>query len=149
MREAATDTKPAGIAALAAFGNPPRAVDGLIEALLGTDVEPARWFVFDSDMEAMGALNEVWKWTIDIVLCTIPFIDTTIDIAVAAAALEILSSEDVPLDRCAWLHAMANPVERIDSVVGTVLPVDINAASHIEHVVLRLTHWQGAGYGGR
>jgi hypothetical protein len=145
MNVVAPDTKPSGIAAVVAFGLPPCVVDGLIEELIGTDVEPARWFVFDGDMGAMGALNEVWQRTIHIVMCAVPYADET----VAAAALEILSSEGVPMDRCAWLHSTANPVARIDRVVGVVLPVDINSASYAENLVLRLTDWQGVRQGRR
>lgn len=143
MNVVAADTKPAGVAAVVAFGLPPRVVDGLIEELMGTDVEPARWFVFDRDMGAMGALNEFWQGTIDIVMCVIPSADGT----VAAAALEILSTEGVPMDRCVWLHSTADPVDRIDRVNGVALPVDVSSASYAENLVLRLNHWQSARHG--
>jgi hypothetical protein len=101
------DGRPAGIAALVAFGLPARVVDGLIEELLGSAVEPARWFVFDADMEAMGALNEIWHGAVDIVLSCIPSVGSS----VVDATLEILLLEGVPLDRCAWINGTLPHVE--------------------------------------
>jgi hypothetical protein len=130
--------QPAGVAALVAFGLPARAVDDLIEGLQGTDVEPARWFVFDSDMQAMAALHEFWKGTVDVVMCCVP----SLGAHVAAAALEILHNEDVPLDRCAWLHAAAHYVDGVDGM-GFVMTVAADADSLLHVVKARLLDWQG------
>lgn len=125
----------AGIGAPVFFALPAHLVDRLIEELLGSSAEPARWFIFDTDLEAMGALNEVWQGTVDMALCRIPSAST----GAVEAALDVLACEGVALDRCAWLSPIQSRLDGPDGV-GFVLPIDVDIA-HTMIVAGRLHDW--------
>jgi hypothetical protein len=130
-----------GIAAVIAFGLPPRVVNGLIEEFIGSGITQARWFVFEPDMEALRALNEVWKGVIEIVLCGIPpsYASEVVD-----AAVEVLLHENVSLRHSAWLQASSLSVLPPPQL-GLVLSVGDSRVSDLQAVACRVLDWMNGG----
>ena len=91
------------ITAIAAFGVPEQQVDALIESIMSTVAEPARWMVFGTDVDLLAALDRQWCGAVDLVLAGMPTADgTTIE-----AAQVILASEGLDPNMVAWLHGDA------------------------------------------
>ena len=95
------------ITAIAAFGVPEQQVDALIESIMSTVAEPARWMVFGTDVDLLAALDRQWCGAVDLVLAGMPTADrTTIE-----AAQVILASEGLDPNMVAWLHGDAVPCD--------------------------------------
>jgi hypothetical protein len=130
------------IAAVVAFELSAKAVGELIEAFLESRIEPERWFVFSSDLDAMTMLDDVWQGTIDVVLCAIP----STSVAVMDAAIQVLHQEDVHLERCIWVQASSVGIG-IPRVPGFVLTVKDGRSPDPKAVVRRVRDWLGGHAG--
>ena len=89
----------AAISAIACFGVPERQVDLLIDAMVGTPAEPTRWFVFGQDANLLGALDQHWRSSLELVLARMPGSGPDVHDAV----LLILENEGVQPEQCVWL----------------------------------------------
>lgn len=95
------------ITAIAAFGVPEQQVDALIESIMSTVAEPARWMVFGTDVDLLAALDRQWCGAVDLVLACMPAADGT----TMEAAQLILASEGLDPNMVAWLHGYAVPCD--------------------------------------
>ena len=91
------------IAAIAVFGVPEREVDALIEDITRTVAAPARWVVFGTDMNLLGALVHQWRRLTNLVPVLLPGTDGT----VLEAALFLLELEGLEQKSVVWLHGTA------------------------------------------
>lgn len=91
------------IAAIAVFGVPEREVDALIEDITRTVAAPARWVVFGTDMNLLGALVHQWRHLTNLVPVLLPGTDAT----VLDAALFLLELEGLEQKSVVWLHGTA------------------------------------------
>ena len=91
------------IAAIAVFGVPEREVDALIEDITRTVAAPARWVVFGTDMNLLGALVHQWRHLTNLVPVLLPGTDGT----VLEAALFLLELEGLEQKSVVWLHGTA------------------------------------------
>ena len=91
------------IAAIAVFGVPEREVDALIEDITRTVAAPARWVVFGTDMNLLGALVHQWRPLTNLVPVLLPGTDAT----VLDAALFLLELEGLEQKSVVWLHGTA------------------------------------------
>ena len=91
------------IAAIAVFGVPEREVDALIEDITRTVAAPARWVVFGTDMNLLGALVHQWRPLTNLVPVLLPGTDGT----VLDAALFLLELEGLEQRSVVWLHGTA------------------------------------------
>jgi hypothetical protein len=88
------------ISAIVCFGVSESQVDRLIEATMGTNLEPARWVVFGVDMTLLGMLDRQWGKAIDLVLALLPGTSEKLQ----AAALTILEHEGVLPAQSVWVR---------------------------------------------
>jgi hypothetical protein len=95
------------IEAIVVFGVPEREVDALIEDITCTAAVPARWVVFGTDMNLMGALVHHWKHQTNIVPVLVPGTDES----VLEMALFLLEHEGIERESVVWLHGAAAVTE--------------------------------------
>jgi hypothetical protein len=82
---------------------PERQVDALIDDIICTVAAPARWVVFGTDMNLLGALVHQWQHPTNLVPVLIPGTDDT----VLDTALVILEHEGLERESVVWLHGTA------------------------------------------
>jgi hypothetical protein len=110
----------AAIPAIACFGVPERQVDLLIDAIVGTLAEPKRWFVFGQDANLLGALDQHWRTSLDLVLARMP--GTGPD--VHDALLLILENEGVQPEQCVWLLGPQVSCPSTDYALASLIVAD-------------------------
>lgn len=91
------------IAAIIVFGVPEREVDALIEDITCTVAAPARWVVFGTDMNLLGALVHQWRHLTNLIPVLLPGTDGT----VLDMALFLLEHEGLERESVVWLHGTA------------------------------------------
>jgi hypothetical protein len=91
------------IAAIVVFGVPEREVDALIEDITCTVAAPARWVLFGTDMNLLGALVHYWRHLTNLVPVLVPGTDGT----VLDMALFLLEREGLERESVVWLHGTA------------------------------------------
>lgn len=85
--------------AVIAVGVDERTVDGLIDAVQGTPLEPARWLVFGSNMRLLGLVEGHWRDVTEITVGHVPHLNGGIRDAVQA----IVDLEGLRPGDCVWL----------------------------------------------
>lgn len=106
--------------AIALFGVAPKLMDALIELVVGSDLEPARWAVFHDDAAALWPLAGKWQQVIDVFVTILPSRSP----AMVEPSLFILENEGLELGKIAWIHGLegtdCGPIDEVRYVVTCV-----------------------------
>jgi hypothetical protein len=89
--------------AILTVGVDERTVDGLIHAVHGTPLEPARWLVFGSHMRLLGLIEGHWRDFTEITVGHIPDVGPEVRDGVQAIA----ELEGLRRSACVWLDGGA------------------------------------------
>lgn len=129
--------------AIAFFGVAPKLVDALIELVVGSDLEPARWAVFHDEAAALWPLVGKWQQVIDVFVTILPSRSP----AMVEPSLFILENEGIELGKIAWIHGLGgNDCGPIDEVRYVVACVEGNPTATMHELSLLV---RGPGSNGR
>jgi hypothetical protein len=121
------------IPVISTYGVPEREVDALIEAFLGSPVQPVRWMVFGTEASLLWALDSHWGKIVDLVVVLMP----NTEIEMVDVAISVMASEQVELGATVWLHGAELPIDP-PSGFRAALRVPLGGARQALNLVLTL-----------